>query len=69
MSKHKILKNTTSYHEELIESLKDVKEANLYLKMAMEEYHEDGDSEALLVALRNITEARGGMTQLAKKLI
>ena len=67
MSKSKILKNTASYHDELIESLKNSKEANLYLRIAMEEYQEDGDTEALLVALRNITEARGGMGQLARK--
>jgi len=67
MSKAKILKNTTSYHDELIESLRKPKEADLYLRIAMEEYHEDGDTEALLVALRNITEARGGMSELARK--
>lgn len=67
MSKTKILKNTISYHEKLIESLKNPKEANLYLSLAMEEYHEDGDSEALLVALRNIAEAKGGMSKLAQK--
>jgi len=67
MSKAKILKNTESYHDELIESLKDPKEADLYMRIAMEEYHEDGDVESLLVALRNITEARGGMSKLAKK--
>lgn len=67
MSKSKILKNTTSYHDELIQSLKNSKEADLYLRIAMEEYQEDGDTEALLVALRNVTEARGGMGQLAKK--
>lgn len=67
MSKTKILKNTASYHEELIESLKKPKAADLYLKIAMEEYHEDADAEALLVALRNIAEARGGMGELAKK--
>lgn len=67
MSKTKILKNTASYHDELIESLKNPKEADLYLCIAMEEYQEDGDTEALLVALRNVTEARGGMSQLAKK--
>ncbi len=67
MNKKKILKNTISYHEELIESLKNPKEANLYLNIAMEEYHEDGDSEALLVALRNIAEAKGGMSKLAQK--
>lgn len=67
MSKTKLLKNTASYHDELIESLKNPKEANLYLRIAMEEYQEDGDTEALLVALRNVTEAKGGMSRLAKK--
>ena len=67
MSKTKILKNTKSYHDELIKSLKKPKEADLYLRIAMEEYHEDGDAKALLVALCNIAEARGGIGQLAKK--
>lgn len=49
-------KNTSSYHDELIGSLKNSKEADLYLRIAMEEYQEDGDTEALLVALRNIAE-------------
>ena|ERR1700733_14521920 len=67
MNKNKILKNTESYHDELIESLKKSKEADMYLRLAMEEYHEDGDTEALLIALRNIAEARGGIGKLAKK--
>src|ERR1700730_15272875 len=67
MSKAKILKNTESYHDELIESLRKPHEADLYLRIPMEEYHEDGDVEALLVALRNIAEAKGGMSRLAKK--
>jgi probable addiction module antidote protein len=67
MSRAKIIKNTVSYHDELIESLKKPKEADAYLRIAMEEYHDDGDLEALLIALRNIAEARGGMGKLAKK--
>jgi probable addiction module antidote protein len=67
MSKAKILKHTTSYHDELVESLKNPKDADLYLRIAMEEYQEDGDTDALLIALRNIAEARGGMSQLAKR--
>ena len=67
MSKLKLLKNTASYHDELIESLKNSKEADLYLRIAMEEYQEDGDTESLLVALRNIAEAKGGMSRLAKQ--
>ena len=67
MSKKSILKNTTSYHDRLIESLKNPAEANLYLRVAMEEYHEDGDVEAFLIALRNIAEAKGGLSLLSRK--
>jgi hypothetical protein len=59
MTKAKILKNTASYHDELIKSLKRPKEADLYLQVTMEEYRKDGDAQALLVALRNIAEAKG----------
>ncbi len=67
MDKEHILKHTTSYHEELIESLKDPDEAYGYLQVAIEEYQEDNDSEVLLVALRNVALAQGGMTALAKR--
>ncbi len=67
MNKDKLIKNTASYHEELIASLKDPNEAYGYLQVAIEEYQIDNDSEALLVALRNITDAQGGMTKLALK--
>jgi len=32
----------------------------------MEEYDEDGDYEAFMIALRNLAEAKGGINQLAK---
>lgn len=66
MSRKSLLKNTSSYHDSLIESLKNSQEANLYLRAAMQEYHEDGDIDALLLALRNIAEAKGGIGHLAK---
>ncbi len=62
-----IEKNTGDFHERLIESLGDPEEAFAYLKVALEEFEEDGDSEIFLVALRNIAEARGGLSKLAKK--
>src|SRR5690349_10999018 len=62
-----IKKQTTSYHDELINSLRDPKESAAYLEVALEEYQEDGDTEALLLALRNVAEARGGLAKLAKK--
>ncbi|MBI4844399.1 MAG: putative addiction module antidote protein [Nitrospirae bacterium] len=56
-------KSKKSYQEDLIESLKNPKEAAAYLNAAIE----DGDRELLLLALRNIAEARGGISAIAKK--
>ena len=65
--KASILKYTTSYHQKLIQSLCDPEEAAAYLKVALEEYENEGDAEVFLLALRNVAEARGGMAKLAKK--
>jgi probable addiction module antidote protein len=62
-----ILSNTASYHNNLIEALKNSQKAEAYLKVALEEHEEDKDPEAFLLALRNVAEAQGGMTKLAKK--
>ena len=63
----KVNELTSSYHDWLIDSLKNKKRAALYLQVALDEYQEDGNSEALLLALRNVTEAQGGMRLLAQK--
>ena len=52
-----------AYHEDLIESLQNPREAEAYLNAALEEE----DPELFLLALRNVTEAQGGVAQLAKK--
>lgn len=67
MNKEHILKNTQSYHDEFMKSLRNSEEAFGYLQIALEEYQDDGDSEALFVALRNVAIAQGGITKLAKK--
>jgi probable addiction module antidote protein len=57
-------KNSKSYREDLIESLKDPEEAIGYLKACLEE---KDMPEVFLSALRDVAEARGiGMSQLAK---
>lgn len=38
-----------------------------YLKTALADFEEDGDAEMLLAALRDIAEARGGVSHLADK--
>lgn len=53
-----------TYHEDLIDSLKDPEEAVGYLRASLEEIDMP---ELFLLALRNVAEARGiGMSQLAR---
>lgn len=67
MNSHKVKKLTGSYEEWLIESLRDKQEAAVYLQVAFEEFQKDGDIEALLLALRYVAEAQGGLGRLARK--
>ena len=67
MNKEAILKHTTSYVDELLEDLKDPEEAQAYLEAAFESYEEDGDTDALLLAMRDVAEAQGGIGRLAKR--
>ena len=57
------MKPAVSYHEELMKILKDPTEASAYLNAALEA----GDKEAFLLALRNVLDARGGMTRISRQ--
>jgi len=61
MRRHRDFKD---YH---IEKLRDSEEARVYLSVALEEYEKDGDTEAFLLALRDVTEAQGGIAKLAER--
>jgi probable addiction module antidote protein len=53
----------------VIEDLKnDPEYAEAYLRVAFEEFEQEGDSEHLMVALRNVAEAQGGVPELARRL-
>ena len=56
-------RKTGDYHTEHIEWLKDPENAAGYLNAVLEEE----DQDALLLALRNIAEAEGGMAAVAEK--
>ncbi|MDD2734221.1 MAG: putative addiction module antidote protein [Desulfuromonadaceae bacterium] len=56
-------RKTGNYHSEHIEWLKDPENAAGYLNAIIEEE----DKDALLLALRNIAEAEGGMAAVAEK--
>ena len=57
------MKKSKPYQPELIESLRNPQEAEEYLNLALDE----DDPELFLLALRNVTEAQGGVAQLAEK--
>jgi probable addiction module antidote protein len=57
------MKKSRAYQPDLIESLRDSREAEEYLNAALEE----DDPELFLLALRNVAEAQGGVAQLAEK--
>jgi probable addiction module antidote protein len=52
-----------NYKEGFLKALREPKQAAAYLNAALE----DGDPRMFLLALRNIAEAQGNMTALAKK--
>lgn len=43
------------------------KDIDKYLKIALEDYEESGDEASLLIALRQVTLAKGGFAELSKK--
>lgn len=55
--------NGINYQEYLLESLNDPEEAAGYLNAALE----GGDIKVFLLALQNVVQAQGGISQLAKK--
>ena len=56
------MKKSKPYKDFLFERLKNPKEAAAYLNAALE----DEDTGVFLIALRDIAQANGGMTQVAK---
>lgn len=61
-------KASVSHHDRLIEELRtDPAFANAYLDVALDEADQPGGQEALLLALRQLAEAHGGMTLLAEQ--
>ncbi len=57
-------KKFREYH---IEKLKDPAEAKAYLELALKDLHQDGNREEFLLALRDVTEAQGGVAHLLEK--
>ncbi len=67
MTDKHLIGKTGDAHELLTASLQDPKKAAAYLRIALDEYQDDDDTEAFLLALRNVAEAKGGLGKLAKE--
>jgi probable addiction module antidote protein len=63
----KIHSRSSNYEDYLVDSLKDPIEAAAYLGASLEAHQEDGDNDALLLALKHLAKAQGGIASLAKK--
>jgi probable addiction module antidote protein len=62
------MENFRNFRELNLSLLREPEDAKVYLHVALEEYQETGDTDALLSVLRDVTEAQGGMTQMAQKI-
>lgn len=56
-----------NYRDMVKEFVKDPSEASEYIRISMEEYEADGNLDALLQAIRSVTDVQGGITELAQK--
>jgi len=54
------------FHDLLMESLRDPEDARIFLSVILEEYEEDGDTEAFLLALKDVIEAQGGIDKITE---
>ncbi|ELR99858.1 DNA-binding protein [Gloeocapsa sp. PCC 73106] len=55
------------YREDLLSRLADSNYASQYLKISWDEILQDGNTEAFLLALKNVVEAKSNVTDVANK--
>jgi probable addiction module antidote protein len=62
------MKNTGNYSHYKNHKLKDAAYASAYLEAALEEYHNDHNKAAFLMALRELIEAKSSLANFAQKI-
>ena len=62
----KKMRQFRDFNDLLMEQLRDPKDARIFLSVILKEYEEDGDTEAFLLALKDVTEAQGGIDKVIK---
>ena len=61
------MSRSTSFESHHQDFLRDPERAHAYLSVALEEYEKDKNSEAFLLALRDVAKAQGGLGKLAER--
>ena len=62
------MRKCRNYEESLRARLADSTYAKEYLAVALEEYEEDGNVEAFLLAVKDVTNAQGDLSKLAANI-
>jgi probable addiction module antidote protein len=62
------MRNYRKFKDYHIEQLRDPDDAKIYLSVAFEDYEKNEDIDAFLLAVRDVAEAQGGLSQLAERL-
>lgn len=63
MIMHETKRQFRKFEDSLKERLADSEYAKVFLDVALEEYEEDGDIEAFLLALQDVSESQIGFTE------
>ena len=59
LTRETVRKHTTSFKENLLKALADPKEAQAYLQAALAAYEADNNTDALLLAMRDVAQGTG----------
>ena len=67
MKTETILKQTTSFRDDLLKDLTDTEFAMYYLEAALADYKEDGNTDSIWMALRDVVEAQAAVSELSER--
>lgn len=62
------MRNYRKFKDYHIEQLRDPEDAKIYLSVALEDFEKNEDTDAFLLAVRDVVEAQGGMSKLAERV-
>ena len=67
MNTETMVKQTTSFRDDLLKDLTDTEFAMYYLEAALADYKEDGNTASIWMALCDVVEAQAAVSELSKR--